>query len=145
MIGWDYPQPFKLSVSVKATHIDSLGHTNNTVYNRWCEDIAWAHSAGLGIKAEDYHRLHKAMVIQQARYQYLAPSFENDELIVASWLTACDGRLTLQRSFQIVNPVNNRCVLRAQWQLVCISLKTNKPARMPKEFVQAYLPEIIHK
>jgi acyl-CoA thioester hydrolase len=142
-VNWDYPQPYWFVAKVNAEHIDALGHTNNAVYTSWCEQVAWQHSAALGLDAGDYKRLQRAMAIQEAHYQYLAPSFEGDAVIVGTWLTACNGRLSMERCFQINNQSSGQCLFRGRWQLVCINLLTNKPTRMPEEFKQAYIPQVV--
>ena len=58
---WDYPAPFLHDIVATATDIDNLGHVNNTTYIRWCESIAWSHSAQLGLDADDYVKLKRAM------------------------------------------------------------------------------------
>lgn len=143
VLQWDHPHPFVFQAEVMQTDIDALGHTNNTVYNGWCEQAAWAHSHAMGLDADNYHRLQRAMAIQQAVYQYLAPSFVGERIIVGTWLTDSDRRLTMQRSFQVCNEDTGVCLLRGQWQLVCINLTSNKPTRMPEEFKTVYLPHVI--
>ena len=145
MLQWDYERPYLYRAQVAAADIDALGHTNNIVYSGWCERAAWAHSSALGLDADDYQRLQRAMAIQQANYQYLAPSFVGDDIVVATWLTDCDGRLTMQRSFQINNESSGACLFRGRWQLVCINLASNKPARIPAEFREVYLPHIVNR
>ncbi len=142
-LTWDYPQPYQVQVNVTEADIDELGHTNNTVYTRWCEQAAWSHSDSLGLNARDYQHLQRAMAIQRASYEYLAPSFVGDRVIVGTWLTACDGRLMMERSFQIYNEVTKQCLFRGRWHLICINLSNNKPARIPDEFKTAYLPHVI--
>lgn len=141
--AWDHPNPFLQMLSVCPEHIDELGHTNNNVYSGWCQAIAWAHSTELGMGPEDYQGLQRAMAIQHASYDYLAPSFVGDQLKIATWLTAFDGRLTMERCFQIIDETTGTCVFRGRWNLVCINLQSNKPARVPKEFKEVYLPAVV--
>ncbi|WP_101756844.1 thioesterase family protein [Oceanicoccus sp. KOV_DT_Chl] len=140
---WDYRQPFLLDVTVAPDDIDELGHTNNGVYTRWCEQIAWQHSDQLGLNAQDYQRLQRAMAIQQANYQYLAASFAGENIAIATWLTGFDKRLKMQRRFQMVNRATGVTIFRGQWDFVCISLASNKPTRIPAEFIAVYTPHIV--
>ena len=55
--GWDYPSPHRLAVCPQPADIDGLNHTNNAVYVKWCEQVAWSHSVALGLDIEDYRRL----------------------------------------------------------------------------------------
>ena len=141
--SWDHPNPFTLAVQPGADDIDGLKHTNNAVYVRWCETTAWAHSQALGLGLADYQRLDRAMAIRRGEYDYLLPSVLGDELLLATWLTASDGKITLERRFQLIRCSDQATLLRGRWELVCIDLGSGRPRRMPKEFSAAYLAAIV--
>ena len=142
---WDVATPFVEPVSPCDDDIDGLRHTNNAVYVRWCEAIAWAHSASLGLALADYQRLDRAMAIRHAEYDYLLPSLAGEKLLLATWLASSDGRITLERRFQLIRPSDGQTLLRGAWQLVCIELASGRPRRMPAEFSAAYLPAIVRE
>lgn len=139
MSNWDAPTPFVVQVTPQRSDIDGLGHTNNTVYVHWCEQVAWAHSHQLGLSIDDYHRLDRAMAIRRAAYDYLLPTFEGEALTLGTWLAGGDGKLSMQRSFQLRRDGDGATVLRGHWELVCIELGSGKPKRMPAEFMAAYV------
>lgn len=139
---WDYPNPFTLPLVSKADDIDGLNHTNNGTYVRWCEKIGWAHSEKLGLSVADYRRLDRAMAIRRGEYDYLLPTQLNDPLTLATWLFAGDGKLTLERRFQLIRDRDQATVMRGRWSLVCIAVSTGRARRMPPEFIQAYTPFI---
>lgn len=138
---FDYPTPFTLPVQVAEAHIDGLKHVNNAVYVGWCEQVAWAHSAALGLDLADYQRLDRAMAIRQAHYDYLLPAHMGDELTLATWLTASDARLNMTRQFQLLRGVQT--LMRGRWQLVCIEMHSGRPRRMPDAFLSAYQPAVV--
>lgn len=140
---WDYPSPFTLSVMPSLDDIDGLNHTNNAVYVRWCESVAWAHSGSLGLQLTDYERLDRAMAIRRGEYDYLLPSFLGEELLLGTWLTDSDGKITLERRFQLIRQSDQVTVMRGRWDLVCIEMNTGRPRRMPTEFSEVYLPAIV--
>ena len=140
--AWDFPRPFTLPITPSASEIDGLNHTNNAVYVQWCETIAWAHSQAIGLGVTDYQRLDRGMAIRRAAYDYLLPSSLGDKLVLATWLTASDGKLTLERRFQLVREVGQATVLRGSWELVCIALTSGNARRMPQAFLDAYLPAL---
>lgn len=142
-LPWDHPQPFVVTLSPAAGDIDGLNHTNNAVYVQWCEKVAWAHSASLGMDLDAYRRLNRAMAIRHADYDYLLASTLGDELAIGTWLTASDGRLSLVRSFQIIRPADGATILRGRWNLVCIELDSGRARRMPAEFCDAYLGALV--
>ncbi len=143
-IVWDLPEPFTLSTRVSEEDIDGLQHTNNTVYVRWCEQVAWAHSDSLGLDIESYRRLNRAMAITHAEYDYQAASRAGDDVIVGTWIASWDRRLTMERRFQILRPADGATLLRGLMRFACIELSSGKPRRMPDEFIAGYAPAIIN-
>ena len=132
-----------MAVTPLPAHIDGLNHTNNAVYVQWCERIAWAHSEALGLGLDDYRRLDRAMTIRRGEYDYLLPTVPGDELVLATWLAASDGKLTMQRRFQLVRVSDEATVLRGRWELVCIEISSGRPRRMPPEFCRVYLEAMV--
>ncbi|HEY1091272.1 MAG TPA: thioesterase family protein [Burkholderiaceae bacterium] len=143
MTEWDYPEPFELALSPQAADIDGLNHTNNAVYVRWCEQIGWAHSEALGLSLADYQRLNAAMAIRSARYDYELPSALGEALVLGTWLTAGDGRLSMERRFQLRRVSDGVTLMRGEWKLVCIAMDTGRPRRMPAEFVACYQTAVV--
>ena len=137
---WDYPDPHILRVRIQPGDIDGLYHTNNTVYVDWCQKVAWAHSVSLGLDLERYRELDRAMVITRSEFDYLQPSREGDEVLVGTWITRWDGKLTMARRFQVVRPADSVTLLRAAMQFACIELSSGRPRRMPPEFIAGYGP-----
>ena len=142
-MNWDFPNPFTLPVTPGSHDIDGLRHTNNAVYVQWCEKIGWAHSESLGLGLADYQRLDRAMAIRRGEYDYLLPTALDEALTLATWLTRSDGKLTMERRFQLVRNSDLATVVRGRWELVCIELATGKPKRMPPEFVAVYHAAVI--
>ncbi|MEX2131134.1 MAG: thioesterase family protein [Pseudohongiellaceae bacterium] len=142
-LDWDLPSPFLTLITVSPDDIDGLGHANNAAYVVWCELCAWRHSENLGLSVKDYQRLDRGVAIHQADYTYLQPCFSGDSLAIGTWLVKCDGRLRLERNFQIINQNSGETLLRGRWQLVSVILSSGKPTRLPPEFVKAYTAAVI--
>jgi acyl-CoA thioester hydrolase len=142
-LAWDYPEPFTQTLSPRLEDIDGLNHTNNAVYVRWCEQIGWAHSETLGLGLDDYRRLDRAMAIRRGEYDYLLPTFQDDQLTLATWLVGGDGKLAMERRFQLIRNHDQVTVLRGRWDLVCIEMSSGRARRMPPEFLAAYLPQVV--
>lgn len=142
-MNWDHPQPYTQPVMPQPGDIDGLNHTNNAVYVQWCESVAWAHSEALGLSLADYRRLDRAMAIRRGEYDYLLPTAAGEALTLGTWLVASDGRLAMERRFQLLRNDDGATVLRGRWQLVCIELSSGRPRRMPPEFCDAYLGAMV--
>lgn len=112
---------------------------SNAVYVQWCGKIGWTHSEALGIRLADYQRLDRGMAIRRADYHYLLPTTANDELTLGTWLLGGDGKLTMERRFQLIRNRDQATVLRGCWKLVCIELSSGRPRRFPPELCEAYV------
>jgi acyl-CoA thioester hydrolase len=139
ILTWDYPDPFTLTLTPIPADIDGLNHTNNAVYVRWCEQVGWAHSEALGLDIADYQRLDRAMAIRRGSYDYLLPTFEGEQLTLATWLVGGDAKLSMERRFQLIRNSDQATVLRGHWDLVCIEISSGRARRMPPEFLAAYV------
>lgn len=140
---WDFPSPFILQRRVAAADIDQLEHTNNTVYVKWCEAAAWAHSSSMGLDMTAYRRLDRAMAITRSEFDYLQASRLGDDLSIATWITGWDRRLTMHRRFQVIRHGDQATLLRARMTFVCIEISSGRPRRMPAAFVDGYAPAIL--
>ncbi len=139
---WDYPQPFTLATRVSPEDIDGLQHTNNTVYVKWCEQVAWAHSVALGLDLDSYQTLDRAMAITRSEYDYLQASRAGDDLLVGTWIEDWDRKLTMRRRFQILRPADGVTLLRGLMRFACIEISSGRPRRMPQAFIDGYDPAV---
>ena len=143
-IDWDYPDPFTLTICVEDQHIDGLGHANNAAYVIWCQDAGWQHSQQLGLDLNAYCELDAAMAIRHAEYDYAGAAYAGERCVMATWLTGNDGRLTMERRFQLVREEDGKTLLRARWQVVCIRKSSGRPLRMPQAFLDRYGAAVIN-
>ena len=133
---WDYPDPHTFYTTVMAQDMDALNHTNNTVYVKWCEQVAWSHSVSLGLDMERYRALDRAMAITHSEYDYLQASREGDEIVAGTWIVSSDNKLTMARRFQVIRLQDGVTLLRAAMRFACIEISSGKPRRMPREFLE---------
>lgn len=133
-IAWDLPAPFTIDIAVRSGDTDRLGHANNVVYVRWLEDVSWAHIESLGMSWALHEKTGKAMAITRTEIDYLASANTGDQLVLGTWLTDYDGRFRSARQFQLVRPSDGRTLVRAVSTHACVDMKSQRPARAPKEF-----------
>jgi len=139
-LDWDHPEPFTLDITVKASDVDALNHTNNAVYVHWMDLVNWGHSTSLGVDFDCFRRTQRALVVAHSELKYLAPSFEGDVLRLGTWIVKCDARLRLRRYTQVIRIGDAVTLLRATVNYVCVDLESGRPRRMPTEFIEAYVP-----
>ena len=135
---WDYKNPHVLKFKVFKENIDVLGHVNNKVYLDWCELVSWDHSKSLGVTPITYQELRCACVVVKNKIEYLGSLFENDSIVISTWITETDSNLKLSRLFQVIRVKDNKTVFRSNVDYVCINLDTYRPTRMPNLFKEAY-------
>lgn len=135
---WALPEPFVMEIDVTDEAIDAYRHVNNSEYLRWVEQISWAHSEALGLTLERYRELDRAMVVHRHELDYLAPGYEGDRLQLATWIVACDGRLSLTRRFQLKRKHDAKTLLKARTRFACVALFSGRPMRLPDEYRRIY-------
>jgi len=138
MIKWDYSDPFVTHYIIDSADSDGLGYTNNVIYLKWLEQVSWAHSQKLGLGWADYRRLQRAMVVRRHELDYLTASFPGETVLVATWISTNDGKLNIERRYQVVRADDGKTLLRGRSQWVCTDLASGRPRRMPPEFVHHY-------
>ena len=135
---WDYKNPHVMKFQVFKEDIDVLGHVNNKVYLDWCELVSWDHSKSLGVTPQTYQELRCACVVVRNKIEYLGSLFENDSVVISTWITDTDSKLKLSRLFQVIRAKDNKTVFRSNVDYACINLDTYRPTRMPDLFKEAY-------
>lgn len=135
---WQYPEPFTLWVTVENGDMDELGHTNNAVYVKWCEQCAWAHSNALGMNIDVYKQLDRAMVIRRSKYDYERATAAGDKLLIATWIVDWDARTGMRRQFEIRRQQDAALILRGEMEFLCVEMSSGKIRRMPPEFINGY-------
>ncbi len=137
-LPWDRPHPFTLDILVEASHMDRLGHTNNTHYVQWMQTISWQHVEQIGMGWELQEKEGRAMAIIRTEIDYIASAYSGDRLILGTWITESDERLQSARQFQLIRKDDQKTLMRATCRYACIDIRKGKPARMPPAFVQAH-------
>ncbi|HEX5514439.1 MAG TPA: thioesterase family protein [Gammaproteobacteria bacterium] len=137
-LAWKVPSPFIERVVVAASDIDEMEHTNNVVYLGWLEQAAWAHSKSLGFSMDDYRRLGCGMVARRHELDYLLPTFLGEELLIGTWISGNDGKLSTYRDYQIIRAADGKTVLTGRTHWVCVDMVTGRARRMPPEFIEGY-------
>ena len=118
--------------------IDAYEHVNNAVYLTWLDRAAWSHSAALGVPLERCVALRRGMAAQRIEIQYRRAAVRDDVVQVATWIVSTDGRLRVERRFQVRRSADGETLARARIDYVCINLDSGRAVRMPEIFARAY-------
>jgi acyl-CoA thioester hydrolase len=138
----DFPGAHVVQLEVRAADIDAYDHVNNAVYLSWLDRAAWSHSAALGLPLERCVALRRGMAALRTEIDFVRAALDGDQVQVATWIVAGDGRLRVGRRFQVLRVADGETLARARTEYVCINLDTGKAVRMPPEFARAYVETI---
>ena len=139
---WDFPDPHIVTVEVVASDIDAYNHVNNAVYLSWFDRVAWSHSAQLGISLDECVRIRRGMAALRAEIDYVRAAVLGDRVQVGTWIVNSDGKLRVERRFQIRRAPDGETLARARTDYVCINLDSGKAARMPETFLHRYVTTV---
>ena len=126
---------FELLVRVLETDIDGLGHANNTVYLRWIQDVAVAHSVAVGLDVEAYRALGAVFVVRRHEIDYLRPVLRGDDLLLRTWIDSMFAAKCL-RATELYR--GEELVARASTTWGCIEMATGRPTRIPPAIRDAF-------
>ena len=139
MPEFEFSNPHVVEVAVLPENIDVYEHVNNSVYLTWLDKAAWSHSAALGVPLDDCVRLRRGMAAVRTEIDYLMAAVLGDKVQVATWIVGGDGRLRVERRFQIRRVADGAILAKARTDYVCINLDSGRAARMPPAFTEAYV------
>jgi acyl-CoA thioester hydrolase len=138
----DFPRAHVVQLEVRAADIDAYDHVNNAVYLTWLDRAAWSHSAVLGLPLERCVAMRRGMAALRTEIDFVRAALAGDQVQVATWIAAGDGRLRVGRRFQVLRVADGETLARARTDYVCINLDTGKAVRMPPEFTRAYVATV---
>ncbi len=139
---WDLPNPHVVSVEVVASDIDAYNHVNNAVYLAWFDRVAWSHSAALGISLQECVRIRRGMAAHRTEIDYQVAAVLGDRVSVGTWIVSADGKLRVERRFQVRRAPAGETLARARTDYVCINLDSGRAARMPESFSSSYVTTV---
>ncbi len=123
---------FKSEITVPKTAIDTLKHVNNVVYLQWIQDVAQQH----WIESTDIALRNKiAWVVVNHFIEYKAPAFENDVLILKTWVDNYNG-VTSERHTEILRRADQKLLVQAKTVWCMIDKETGKPMRITEKLIQ---------
>ncbi len=137
---WDLPTPHTVSIEVAASDIDEYNHVNNAVYLTWLDRAAWSHSAALGLPLQECIRLRRGMAALRTEIDYVRAALPGDRIMVGTWIVGSDGKLRVERRFQVRRSPDGETLARARTDYVCINLDSGRAVRMPQVFMVGYVP-----
>lgn len=125
---------FQTQITVPKTAIDNLNHVNNVAYLQWVQEVAeqhWNASTDLALRQK------LAWVVVNHFIEYKAPSFENDVLVLKTWVDNYSG-VTSERHTQIINKEDNKLIVQAKTLWCLLDKNSGRPMRITDELKQQF-------
>jgi len=130
-----FTRPFR----VRIYELDSLGHVNNAVYLRYCEQAAMEAAESLGYTLERHRELGWVWVIRRTILEHVAPARYGDTINVTTWLSRLT-RASAYREYLLTREGDGAVIGRAQSRWVLLDTRTGHPIRMPPDMWEIFQP-----
>lgn len=130
-------EEFQQIILVQPEHIDNMQHVNNVVYVQWAQDVANAHWVN---KAPASIQTQYNWVVLKHEIEYKGPAFLGEELIAKTWVREYAG-VKSTRIVQIIRKSDNKLLVEARTLWCLINAANNRPARIPDEIKNVFVPE----
>ncbi|HET8809688.1 MAG TPA: acyl-CoA thioesterase [Flavobacteriaceae bacterium] len=128
------PIPFQYEISVPRSAIDHFEHVNNVFYLNWVQEVAEKHWKAKTPKAV---REKLGWVVLDHFIKYKHPGFENEELILKTWIESY-GNVKSVRRTEIIRKHDQVLIAEAKTTWCLMDLKTFKPTRISPEITAPY-------
>lgn len=126
---------FTCEINVPKTAIDDLGHVNNVTYLQWVLDVAekhWTEKASKQIRENVY------WVVLNHFISYKNPAFEDETLILKTWVETCEG-VKSKRHTEIRRENDNKLIVKAETLWCLVDAETLRPKRISSEIKSVFL------
>lgn len=133
-------RPFKALIKVQHPDTDALGHVNNSVYQRYLEQVATAHSQQFGLTIERYQELGGVFVMRRIEIEYLRPAVAGNMLEIATWNVEMRGACAIRR-YEVRRLGEKELLLTAEALWVWVDATTLRPRTIP-DTIQETLGEL---
>lgn len=126
---------FKESLIVPKSAIDDMNHVNNVVYLQWIQDIAKKHWES---KTTTHIRNTYVWVVLHHYIEYHAPAFENDEILLQTWIDHHRG-VKSERHTKIIHKSSQKIIVTAKTMWCLLHKETLRPTRITDEISNLFL------
>lgn len=125
---------------VRFYECDAYGHLNNANYLRFMQEAAFGATAAVGLDYATYRKMGYLWLIRESEIEYLKPIHANDEIEVHTWVVDA-RRVISRRAYHFVDPKKESILAKGYSDWVFLERDSLKPATIPTEVINAYIPE----
>ena len=133
------PIPFyEIRVKVARGDIDEMDHANNVCYIRWMQDAATAHSFANGWDTPRYLEFGSGWYARKHTIEYLAPAFEDEDIIVRTWIADWKG-VRSTRKYKFIRATDGVVLAEAETCWAFVNFTTKRPVKIPEAVRDSFL------
>ncbi len=125
---------------VRHYECDAYGHVNHAHYLRYMQETAFDATAEAGYDLARYREIRRAWLVRETDITYLQPLTYGDSVIVRTWVIDF-RRIRSRRAYELRYAASGEMVAQATTDWVYINDLTLQPEAVPKEMVDAFLPD----
>ena len=127
---------FSYLIRVQPGEIDELGHVNNTVYLRYAEDVARAHSDALGLSLNVYKELGVVPVVRRHTITYFQSAVLGDGVVVSTCVEAFRGARAGRTTRLTRSDGTLLAEVETEW--VWVRVDSGRPTRVPQKVLETF-------
>ena len=131
------PPIFHYRHTVRKEEIDDLGHANNVFYLQWMQAAAVAHSAEHGWTRDRYQKMCKGWVARSHKIEYRQPAFEDDRLLIETWV-ANMKKATSVRRYRVTRETDNCLLATAETKWAFVDYTSGQLIRVPQAVIDSF-------
>ncbi len=128
---------FSYRFTVPKEAIDFNGHVGNVTYLQWMIEAATAHSESVGWGFEACKEAGGTWVAKSHHIEYRHPAFENDTLLMKTWLEPI-GKIKAVRRYEIVRETDETLICEGVTEWIFVDIKSMRPMRIPRHIVESF-------
>jgi acyl-CoA thioester hydrolase len=125
---------------VRHYECDAYGHLNNANFVRYMQEAAFDASAAVGYDKNRYEAMGYLWLAHETEIEYLQPVVYGDTLEVKTWVGDF-RRVRSRRFYEFRKAGQDDLVARASTDWVYIEKTSERPAVVPQEMIDAFVPE----
>ena len=125
---------------VRHYECDTYGHLNGTNYLRYMQETAFDAAAAAGYGLSRHKEMGRLWLVRQTGIEYFRPLFYNDPVQVKTWVEDF-RRLDSRRAYEFRKTGSDELAARAYTDWVFLDTATMRPAPIPQEVKEAFVPE----
>lgn len=133
------PGVFSMRRRVEWRDIDPMRHVNNATYLAYVEDCGLQVAAAYGWPLARMWAEGFGIIARRHQIEYRLPAAADDELEVATWYSGARAA-SATRHYTITRLHDGALLARARTLWVWIDVATQRPIRIPADFIAAFAP-----